>query len=165
MNVGPTETAAGGRHAVPGALLLDLVAAVLQAGAPPGAALDAVGRSLESTGDPRGRLLLAASSGLGAAAGRWAGEDGAAEPVEGAAGQDPTVAALVEGLELAVRAGIGPSAMVRRAAEQRRRRQAFAQQAAIRRLEIWLVAPAGLCWLPAFVLVGVVPLVIDLVRG
>lgn len=143
---------------LPGSLLLELVAAVIQSGLSPSAAVTSVGRALVESGDERGRLLLEVAPHLGArAAPADAGDPDGAAPgglVEG----------LVEGLDLAVRAGVAPAAMVRRAAVMLRRRQAVAQQRAIRKLEIWLVAPAGLCWLPAFVLVGVVPLVIDLFR-
>jgi tight adherence protein B len=54
---------------------------------------------------------------------------------------------------------------VRRAAEQERRRQISAQLKAIRRLEVMLVIPGGLCLLPAFVLLGIVPLVLQLIFG
>lgn len=47
------------------------------------------------------------------------------------------------------------------AARERRRRRTLRQQR-INRAAVWAVLPLGLCFLPAFVLVGVVPLVIGL---
>ena len=47
------------------------------------------------------------------------------------------------------------------AARDRRRRRADRQQR-INRASVWVVLPLGLCFLPAFVLVGVVPLVVGL---
>ena len=68
-------------------------------------------------------------------------------------------------LTLAARSGLPPTALLRRVAEEERRRLASAQLKAIRRLEVLLVIPAGLCLLPAFVLLGIVPLVIRLIAG
>jgi pilus assembly protein TadC len=50
----------------------------------------------------------------------------------------------------------------RTAARLRAQRRAEAQQR-VRRASVWLVVPLGLCFLPAFVLLSVVPLVIGLV--
>ena len=47
------------------------------------------------------------------------------------------------------------------AARERRRRRTARQQR-INRASVWAVLPLGLCFLPAFVLVGVVPLVVGL---
>jgi tight adherence protein B len=72
---------------------------------------------------------------------------------------------VAEVMALAARSGVPPTALLRRAAEQERRRQADAQLKAVRRLEVLLVIPAGICLLPAFVLLGIVPLVIRLIAG
>jgi len=65
-----------------------------------------------------------------------------------------------------IRSGASGAAIadeLQRAAERlRARRRARAQQQ-VRRASVWLVLPLGLCFLPAFVLVAVVPLVIGLV--
>jgi tight adherence protein B len=68
-------------------------------------------------------------------------------------------------LLLAARSGLPPTALIRQAAADSRRKQAAARMKAVRRLEVMLVIPAGVCLLPAFVLLGVVPLVIGLFRG
>ncbi len=79
---------------------------------------------------------------------------GAAEP----AGLAP----VAEALQLAVRTGLAPGSLVRaEAAEQRRRETALRIQAA-RRLGVLVVLPVGLCLLPAFVAVTVLPLVLGL---
>jgi tight adherence protein B len=70
-----------------------------------------------------------------------------------------------EALALAARSGLPPTALIRRSATEERRRQAAAQLRAVRRLEVLLVIPAGLCLLPAFVLLGIVPVVLDLILG
>jgi tight adherence protein B len=72
---------------------------------------------------------------------------------------------IEEALRIATRSGLPPAELVRRAAREQRRRAAVAHSRATRRLEVRLVLPAGLCLLPAFVLVGVVPVIIDLLGG
>jgi tight adherence protein B len=144
---------------MPGPLVLDLVAAVVQGGAPPHTALTAVGAALGESGDPRaGHLLSAAGRVSRPAATKLASDTAGAE-------SGRLLGSVEEALFLAARSGLPPTALVRRAAEEERRRQLSAQLRAIRRLEVLLVIPAGLCLLPAFVLLGIVPLVIDLVTG
>jgi hypothetical protein len=88
------------------------------------------------------------------------------EPNEGSDAQTmTTMTSVAEVMTLAARSGVPPTALLRRAAEQERRRQADAQLKAVRRLEVLLVIPAGICLLPAFVLLGIVPLVIRLISG
>lgn len=168
---------------LPGPLILDLVAALIQGGAAPGPALRSIAAALDRIGDDRSAEFLA----LAARAGRPSGDPpvgppgrppgggpgrspgvrpGGPEegPAEGPAG-DRTMAAVEEALWLAGRAGLAPTALVQRAAEQERRRSQAAAVRAVRRLEVLLVVPAGLCLLPAFVLLGVVPVVLDLVLG
>jgi hypothetical protein len=108
--------------------------------------------------------------------------DGAGDPVavrraDGAAGaastrqHAPETAAdrglevLDEVVRMAAVAGLPPAALVRRAAVEERRRMASTRQRATRRLEVLLTLPIGLCLLPAFVLLGIVPVVVDLLSG
>jgi Type II secretion system (T2SS), protein F len=142
---------------MPGPLVLDLIAAVVQSGAPPQAALRSVGASLSTAGDLRGEELLLASGRLDRSG---ATDDDAVDP-----GSSRLIATVEEALVLAARSGLPPTALVRRAAAEQRRRQVSAQLKAIRRLEVLLVIPAGLCLLPAFVLLGIVPLVVELITG
>ncbi len=146
---------------VPVPLVLDLVASVLEAGAPPAGALATVASCLESAGDPLGAVLAAGQSapspvpvGAGPAARR-----------RGRVGPDRALQSLFEALHLAAVTGLGPAALVRAAAEQERRRRAAAQALAARRLAVFVVLPMALCLLPAFVLLAIVPVVLDLLSG
>jgi pilus assembly protein TadC len=154
-------TAAGGAAKagdvapIPAPLVLDLIAAVVESGAHPQAALRSVGASLITAGDPRGEQLVLAATRLGHGPG----------PEPGVTEREGLAATVEEVLALAARSGLPPTALIRRAAAEQRRRQASAQLKAIRRLEVLLVIPAGLCLLPAFVLLGIVPLVVRLITG
>jgi len=139
------------RAAVPGPLVLDLIAALVQGGAPPPVALRMVGEALHAAGDARGPSLLMAAARV-SRPGSDVGTDRLTMVVEAALG-------------LAARSGLPPTALIRRSAAEERRRQAAAQIRAVRRLEVLLVIPAGLCLLPAFVLLGIVPVVLDLLLG
>ena len=139
-------------HALPASLLLELVAAVIDSGAAPAAALRATGLGLAADADARAELLCAASAAL---------EQGV--PVRVGPHQPTDLAALNEALRLSAVSGLPPAGLVRRAAEEQRRRVATAQARAVRRLEVLLVLPVGLCLLPAFAAIGVVPMVIDLI--
>lgn len=161
------QTAAPRSAPMPGPLVLDLIAAVIQSGAPPQASLRSVGASLSTAGDPRGAELLLSASRLGRSgiAADGAVADGASDNGAGDPAGGRLIATVEEALALAARSGLPPTALVRRAAAEQRRRQISAQLKAIRRLEVLLVIPAGLCLLPAFVLLGIVPLVVELITG
>ncbi|GAA1651369.1 hypothetical protein GCM10009790_35540 [Georgenia ruanii] len=154
-------------RAVDVTVLLDLTDAALAAGASIPRALQAVGRAVDppgAAGAARGR------AGRGTAAGphpvgpalRQAGAAlvlGApwAEAWQAAPGW---LAPLADALEPAWVDGAAPSPLLRRAAEAvRADRQRQAQEAAAR-LGVRLVLPLGLCFLPAFVLLGIVPVVV-----
>lgn len=144
----------GAGERLPGPLVLDLVAAVLAGGASPPGALREVGAALTRVGDPVGhRLQIAAAELVHPAAGS------PATPVPG-----DWVEVLREELALAMRSGLPPAALLRRAAEEQRRRSAAAQRRAVQRLEVLLVVPTGLCLLPAFVFLGIVPVVLGLLH-
>ncbi|WP_404817081.1 type II secretion system F family protein [Streptomyces thermolineatus] len=129
----------------------DLLAACLAAGAGPQEAAGAVGRSVRG---PLGALLLRAAAELRLGADpaqcweRFAAEPGAAE--------------LGRCLEHACTTGVPPAAAVTRLAEQGRLRHARSAQARARRAGVLATAPLGLCFLPAFLLVGVAPVVMGL---
>jgi pilus assembly protein TadC len=136
---------------LPGPVLLDLVAAVLQAGAPVTTALRVVGQAAASQGDEQaGRELL-----------RLAERHDLA--LDGVDGSSPSwVAALDEVLLLARESGVAVAPVLSAAASEERRRQAADARAAAARLGVRVVLPTGLCLLPAFVLLAIVPLVLAL---
>lgn len=138
------------------ALLLDLVAAALDAGAPPLAALEAAGSALALTSSSvedeelRGRCaLLRLGAGWDEA---WVGAAPALVPVRDALG-------------LALRAGAPGAELLRDAASEVRRRRAREAQRRAQALGVRLVLPLGACALPAFVAVAVVPVVLSLARS
>ena len=130
-------------------LVCDLLAVCLAAGTPVPGAVGAVGAA---TGGPLGTVLagVAARLQLGAAA-RTAWRDVPAD-----------AAALAR---VVVRAGESGSSVVPAlqglAAELRVARRS-ATAAAVQRAGVWVLAPLGLCFLPAFLCLGVVPLVLGI---
>lgn len=165
---------------IPSPLLLELLAALLESGAPPPTALRHLAAALTRTGDARGERLEALAMELergiiGGTAVSAADEPADRGRVRGllrrrkrASADDANDAALpvLRGaVRMAALAGLPPAALVRRAATEERRRLGAARRRAIRRLEVFLVLPVGLCLLPAFILLGVIPVVIDLFGG
>jgi Type II secretion system (T2SS), protein F len=140
-----------GTVVLPGPVLLDLVAAVLNAGAPVTTALRVVGQAAFGQGDVRaGQELLRLAD----------RHDLALAAVDGAT--PPWVAALDEALLLARESGAAVAPLLAATAEEERRRRAAAARAAAARLGVRVVLPTGLCLLPAFVLLAIVPLVLAL---
>ncbi len=134
-------------------LALDLLAACLAGGAPLPAAVRAVAAAVPG---PCGVRLARVESALAV------GSPPAEAWVALAEGDDPVAGAAVRAL---VRAGEGgapvAAAVARLAGDARAEARAQAEQRA-RRAGVLAVAPLGLCFLPAFVLVGVVPVVVGL---
>jgi hypothetical protein len=89
----------------------------------------------------------------------------AAEVVRSAMAVEAVPAALVEVVAISEATGLPPVALLRARADDLRRNRDAAHGRAVRRLAVLLVLPMGLFLLPAFVLLGVVPLVLDLVVG
>ena len=164
--LGPGSTAAARRRqpseaaalaAAPGvkvdrAVLLDLVAIARAAGVPVPSALGAVGRAV---GGPDGRALGAAGAALRLGA-SW----------EEAWWSCPSRLMVVrDALGRVWLSGASPAGVLRSAADQVRRSRRRAVRQAAARLGARLVIPLGLCHLPAFVLLGLVPVLISLGRG
>ncbi|MGF7234327.1 MAG: type II secretion system F family protein [Frankia sp.] len=137
---------------------LDLVAASLEAGAPPARALAIVGEAL---GGPIGDELAIVANSL------WLG----ASPAEACrrlladhgAGASPPLRALARALGRADESGSRLATSLRAIANSQR---ADAHTRAIehaRRIGVYAVAPLGLCFLPAFILVGITPIVAGIV--
>lgn len=142
-----------------GALVLDLVAAAGQAGMPVPAALIAAG---QAAGGPLGAAVgrVGAAVLLGAdPAEAWhlAQDPGATDP---AAQAD---LALIRDQVLLVQAcGAPGAALLHAAADGLRRRRRRRREAAAAALSVRLVLPMGLCALPAFLALSVVPVVLSL---
>ncbi|TDN45762.1 tight adherence protein B [Curtobacterium flaccumfaciens] len=90
--------------------------------------------------------------------------DGVVAPAARGA-QDAEGDRLREVLQLAQRAGVPAATLLRAAAEDVRDDAAAAGLAAAERLAVRLVLPLGVCVLPAFVLVGVVPVVVGVLSS
>ena len=127
---------------------LDLLAACLAAGATPAHALAAVGEAFD--GDVGGVLsAVARQAMLGA-------------PVETAWSiciDDPRWAPVARAVIRAHHSGAALTDVLVHLADDRRRALRTDAQAAAERAGIAIVLPLGACFLPAFVLVGVVPVV------
>ena len=134
------------------AVVLDLVGAALTAGSGVPRALEATGRAL---GGPDGRALgsVAAALLLGA-------------PWETAWAAAPArFATLAGALRPAWTHGSAPREALRVAGVQIRQDAAARAQTEAARLGVRLVLPLGLCFLPAFVLIGLVPVLLSLGAG
>lgn len=129
-------------------LAADLMTAALSAGCPPAVAAETVGTAI---GGPLGRALVdaAAAASVGVEPGR-AWSDLAAEPA---------VRPLARALTAAMTRGTSPSPVLERVSADARDAARWAGEARARSLGARAAAPLGLCFLPAFVLVGVVPIV------
>ncbi|WP_144763545.1 type II secretion system F family protein [Curtobacterium sp. 9128] len=126
-------------------------------------------RRLVDAASPSGRIpgvLLDAWAVALSGGGSWSG---AAEVVRGATDGRP--AAEIEGdrlrevLDLARRAGVPAATLLRHAAEDLRDDVAAEALATAERLGVRLVVPLGMCVLPAFVLIGVVPVVVGILSS
>ena len=137
------------RNALPGAA--DLLAACLTAGAPIETATATAARAV---GGPLGEDLdsVLRSVRLGSA------------PVQAwtTAALDPELAPLAIALARASRGGAPPAEVIGGAAEELRDRRRTEASMAAQRVGVHAVAPLALCFLPAFVLIGIVPLVVGL---
>jgi pilus assembly protein TadC len=135
-------------------LAADLLAACIAAGAGPVFAAQAVGEAL---GGPVGNALA-----HGAAEVRLGGEPGAAWRRLALL---PGAAALAGLLERADVSGLPAAAPVARLAADTRAGWARTATARARRAAVMVTAPVGLCFLPAFIAVGVLPIVAGLASG
>jgi pilus assembly protein TadC len=129
----------------------DLLAVCLAAGAPVAVALAAVG---EAVPGPVGRALaeVAARTRLGSPArAAWAGVP-------------PPLAGLARVLVRAGESGSGAVPALQSLAADTRAAARERTRAAVARAGVRVLAPLGACFLPAFVCLGVAPLVVGLAR-
>jgi Flp pilus assembly protein TadB len=75
---------------------------------------------------------------------------------------DPWLAPVARTAVRTTQSGAAAAEDLRRTSTRLRARRRSAAQHRVRQASVWLVVPLGLCFLPAFVLVAVVPLVIGL---
>ncbi len=135
-------------------LAADLLAACISAGAGPREAAEAVGDSL---GGPVGERLARAAAEL-----RLGGEPADAW---GRFGAIPGAAGLARCLERAGASGAPAAEPVARLADALRAERAREASARAQRAGVLMVGPVGLCFLPAFLVAGVAPVVIGLAGG
>ncbi|HEX6076879.1 MAG TPA: type II secretion system F family protein [Micromonosporaceae bacterium] len=129
---------------------VDLLAASVRAGAPPSVASRTVGTALD--GPLGGRLCRVADAlALGA------------PPVEAWAHLDgvPGAGRLVLAAVRSSESGAALAGALTRLADELRAARVTACEAAARRAGVLVVLPLGLCFLPAFVLAGLVPIVLS----
>ena len=131
----------------------DLLAAALRAGAPPDRAASAVGEVL---GGPVGLRLTRVGHAL------RAGADPAAAWSH--LGDLPGGPRFARAATRSAEHGLALTRTLDRQASDLRTAKAAATEAAVRRAGALSVLPVGLCFLPAFVLAGVLPVVSALVR-
>lgn len=132
----------------------DLLAACLAAGAGPVEAAEVVGESL---GGPVGEALARSGAEL-----RLGGEPGSAW---GRLAGIPGARALADCLERAARTGAPAAEPVSRIASGLREDRARQAGARAQRAAVLVTAPVGLCFLPAFLAIGVAPVVIGMASG
>ncbi|MFI8348958.1 type II secretion system F family protein [Streptomyces sp. NPDC085596] len=135
-------------------LAAELLAACIESGASPVLAAQAVGEAL---GGPVGEALA-----RGAAEARLGGEPADAWARLTAL---PGAGSLARLLERADRSGLPAADPVARLASDARAESIRAATVRARRAAVLISAPVGLCFLPAFIAVGVLPVVIGLAGG
>ena len=148
LEPGQADRSAPPRQQVDAAVLLDITRAAVVAGASVPSALAALAEALPpAQGGPLGRVVTALR--LGAS---WS---------EAWQGSPQGYRELQHALGPAWTDGVSPVPLLRQAADTvRARRTARAREAAAR-LGVRLVLPLGLCLLPAFVLLGLVPVLLS----
>ncbi len=133
---------------------LDLLAVALRAGLPFGSAAETVAAARAGPlADDLARVASLIRLGAGPA---LAWTDYAADPVWGVVSR--AVARSAE-------SGSTLAAALERVAEDRRTAADLRGEGAVRRASVLAMAPLGLCFLPAFVCLGVVPVVIGMASG
>lgn len=151
--VGRMESSASRRRAarieagLPGAL--DLVVAALVVGRPP---VTAFALAADATEGPLGDDLATIAARLAVAADPDAVWLGVAD--------DPGLAAVGRAFRRASSSGMPVSDIVRGVADERRRERGARLRERSQRVGVRTAAPLGLCFLPAFFLIGIVPTIV-----
>lgn len=151
--VGRLESSGARRRAarieadLPGAL--DLVVAALVAGRPP---ITALALAAEATADPLGAELAVIAARLAVAADPDSVWHGVAD--------DPGLAPVGRAFRRATASGMPVSEIVRGVSDELRRERGARLRERGQRVGVRTAAPLGLCFLPAFFLIGIVPAVV-----
>jgi hypothetical protein len=149
---GTAEAGQVGTDELDTVLVLELVAAALATGAALPRALTVVG---DAVGGVTGDVLRRAGTALVLGA-TWPSAWG---------GAPASVVVLADALEGSWTSGASPAPALRARADRIRRERRRAVRTAAARLSVHLVLPLGACFLPAFVLAGLVPVVLSLADG
>lgn len=151
LNVRPLESRGTG-SGVPVTVILELLVAALHTGASIPRALEAVGVAIAGH-DGQALVRTGRQLELGA-------------PWETAwRHRQAKLLPIADALRPAWEVGASPTASLRAAGEAVHRRQLESSRLAAARLGVRLVLPLGLCLLPAFVLIGLVPVLLSLGSG
>ncbi|WP_228010970.1 type II secretion system F family protein [Nonomuraea phyllanthi] len=129
----------------------DLMTACLLAGRPVSAATDIAANAI---GGPLGRRLTWVSTQL------RLGAD--PEPTWAALAKDPATAQLSRAMSRAAQSGAPVADVLTRLADDARETAGATAVASARSVGVKAVAPLGLCFLPAFVLLGIIPIIAGL---
>lgn len=135
-------------------LLADLLAGLLASGA---TVRDALQAASEAMAEPTARVLRAAAASV----------DLGADPADAWLATDRSSAhqPMIEALERAHQSGAPAALLLARVADDLRRDHRRTVEVAARSAGVRAVAPLALCFLPAFVLLGVVPVIASLASG
>jgi len=139
------------RRAVELPLLLDLLGVCLQAGMPMVAALETVGRALPGPFSTDLEVVAGLQRLGSTPAAAWAD-----------LAQDADLAPVARAVSRSAESGSRLAAAFERLAAERRSALAANAEARARRAGVLAMAPLGLCFLPAFVCLGIVPIVLSL---
>jgi len=132
------------------ALAIELMAACLEAGVPLPAALDAAATVADAAA-AEAFASTAAALRRGGDAAAWA-----------SCAADPRLAAVVRICRRSATSGAAVAEELRRLAGELRRTNQAQRRRRAQRASVWVVLPLGLCFLPAFLLLTVVPIVVAL---
>ncbi len=138
------------------ALLLDLLAAALRAGAPTDQAIDAVTLAVRAHGGDRLRRAMEPLSVVGRLL--WLGTE--PEQAWAMLARLPELASVAAAGRRCADSGARLAGALSDAAEQLRDRQLHQALRRAQRTGVWVLLPLGCCFLPAFVCIGIVPVVI-----
>jgi pilus assembly protein TadC len=133
-------------------IVVDLVAGCLDAGATLPAALDAVASAIDGVMALRCRAVARALRSGSTPAEAWQSWL-----------SDPSLAPAARTATRTASSGAAAADDLRRTARRLRARRRSRAHHRVRQASVWLVVPLGICFLPAFVLVAVVPIVVGLV--